>query len=226
MKFFLVVFSTLCILSVKAQDYGWNDGLCDFSGYINPKLATQQQLDAIFGLLWNPNTLSRPAFRNKAKDTLYIKRDLVIAECEVYKKELIAANFPKNPVWDSLRKVRLAEIDRECVLKQFAISAIKNPDTLYKDKATAKEAKKWIKLLCSTDKTILKAYSSWLGKEQFDQLKKNGWTDQQIVEQAKIDFLRFEWWNIARLTIPTISNHTIIEREFKKLLTDVKRDCH
>lgn len=226
MKYVLVIFSAFSILSSNAQDYGWSDGLCDFSGYINPKLASQQQLDAIYGMIWNPNTLSKPAFRNRAKDSLYIHRDLVIKECEVFKNELIGADFPKNPIWDSLRKVRIAEIDRECVLKQFAISAIKNPDTLYLDKATAKNAKKWIKLLCSDDKTILKAYASWLGKEPFNAMKKNGWTDHQIVEQAKIDFLRFEWWNIARLTIPTISNHTVIETEFKKLLTNVQRDCH
>ncbi len=227
MNYFLLILSTITFSMVYSQEqYGWSDGTCDYSGIINAKLTNQQQLDAIYSNLWNQNEPGRMALRNKAKDTVLIRMDLMLTECAVFRREITNAEFPKNPIWDSLREFRLTELNRECKLKELAILSIKNPDTLYSDKATPKSAKKWIDLICGSDKKVLKAYSKWLGKEDFDALRKNGWTDAQIVEQAKIDFLRFEWWNIVRLTIPRIENHTMIQQEFEKLLLKVKKDCH
>lgn len=225
-QFILTLFSTIILSNAKAQEYyGWMDGICEYAGYIRTDLTNQQELDAIYGTLWYANTLSRPVLRNKERDSAFIRMDLVRTECTNYKKELIDADYPAKPVWDSLRKVRLAELNRECALKELAYFAIKNPDTLLSDKESPKAAKKWAKVIAGSDKKILSRYESWLGKAEFAALKTKGWTDKQIVEQAKIDFLQFEWWNSEMETIHAITNFTIVKQEFEKLFTKITMDC-
>ena len=222
----IIFFTILIISNAKAQEYyGWVDGICEYAGYIRTNVTNQQELDAIYSTLWYPNMLSRPVLRNKEKDSAFIRMDLVRTECTNYKKELMDADYPAKPVWDSLRKVRMAELNRECALKELAYFAIKNPDTLLTDNESPKLAKKWAKIIAGPDKKILSKYQSWAGKEAVQALRNKGWTDKQIVEQAKIDFLQFEWWNSELETIHAITNFTVVKREFEKLFTKITVDC-
>lgn len=223
------LFFVFCLIQTSMlfgqETYEWGDGICRHYGTIIDSLTNKEQLDNARSLLGNPSPLSRPALLNKPSDSTRVRYDLVEKECNAYIKELKTAEFPKGVFWDSVANLRITELERECALKKLAIVAIKNPGELSKDKETAKSCKKWIKILQSSDETKVKEYKTWLGVEEYNKLAARGLTTKQLAQLATIDFMRFEWWNCANATIPSLYDHTEFEKQFLLLLEGVNTEC-
>lgn len=221
----LICFFFWSFQSNAQLDYTWFDGVCTYNGTINDELTNNSELDAIVGLLWNPSSLGRPAFMLQPKDSSKISLPLIEKECQNFEKELETAVFPDNPVWDSLRQIRLKEIRRECELKRLAVFAIHNPDTLKSDKQTYKSCKAVVNALSGDQTKLLKTYQEWLGKEEYQKLVEQSPNLDFVAKQAFIDLIRYEWWNCAKESIPSITDHTIIKQEFEKLILDIRKTC-
>lgn len=219
----------LFIISFNAsaqQEYTWMDGICIYTGIINDELTTNEELDNVVGLLLNPGSYNQPVFMTRLKDSTYIKADKVKREYDNAIKELENAKLPKASMWDSIRKIRVSYLKRELELKLLAIEAIKNPAVLKTDKKTAKMCKSTIAILCSEPAKILKSYKEIYGEEAYKRILNTGYSEQVMAQMAALDFLRFEWYNQAITTIPTINYCGKINAELKKLVLNLKSECH
>lgn len=227
MKTVLAIAILLSSFMTNAQEesYTWMNGICIYEGEINTQLTNREQLDNIIGLFVNPNSYNQPAFRIQLKDSIYIKPEKVKRELENAIKELENAQLPKASVWDSIRQIRLSQLNRELELKLLGMQAIKNPAILKKDKVTAKSCKKIIAILCSEPSKILSAYKTMYGEEAYQRIINTGYSEKVMAEMASIDFLRYDWWNRASKTIPETNYLGRINQELKVLVLNVKTDC-
>jgi len=227
MKKLLFILTLFFGFSATGQEnYTWIDGICMYDGEINSELTNREQLDNIVGLFMNPNSYNQPVFRTQLKDSAHIRPDRVKRELENGIKELENAQFPKNVLWDSIRKVRLNQLKREMELKMLAMEAIKNPAILKTDKLSAKLCKSTIAILCSKPAKILKSYRSIYGEEAYNRILKTGYSEKVMSEMAALDFLRYEWWNTASTTIGITNYLSLITVEMKKLVLNVNVECH
>ena len=222
--FFLLLLSPFFVKG--QQSYSWVDGICMYDGDINLELTNREQLDNIVGLLLNPGSYNQPVFRTQLKDSTHIKAEKVKREFGIGIKELENAQFPKASIWDSIRKIRLTQLNRELELKLLAIEAIKNPAILKTDKKTAKLCKTTIAILCSKPSEILHQYKKIYGADAYQRILNTGYSENIMAQMAALDFLRFEWWNTASTTIIATNYLGLINREMKKLVLNQKVDCH
>ncbi len=223
--FFLTIL-LIPFCSKSQENYSWMDGICMYEGEINSELTNREQLDNIVGLFMNPNSYSQPVFRAQLKDSVHIKPEKVKRELENGIKELENAQFPKASLWDSIRKIRVAQLKRELELKLLAIQAIRDPEILKTDKKTAKICKSTIAILCSEPAKILKEYKSIYGEDAYNRILKTGCSEKVMAEMAALDFIRFEWWNAASTTIGNVTYLSLINVEMKKLVLNQRADCH
>lgn len=232
MKQLFIFLLFIHITSWSQETFEWSEGTCRYTGTVQNELATQVQLTNIQKFLVNSPELTRPALPSRPKDTLYIRLDLVQQECSLRIKELQDLDVPTSDFWKDVKKLKIRELTEECALKELAINAFQNPELL-KYSLTCDSCESIVLALIKGEKALLTQWEmvhSWTMKdatnpEYLQAIYDYNKSDIHALYYARIDVMRYAWWNCANAQLPKVTNFTEIQLEFEKLLKGVTKSC-
>ena len=230
---FRFFFFLLVSYNVTAQEfYEWRSGICDFMGEIDSSRATILQLDNAYSLLWNTSELSAPFLCTKPSDSVYLKRASIEKECKTLKLELETSDFPKGDFWNTLKINRLRELEENCALRIATCDAFFTSN--FTNYTVHSDCKRFKNGLEKGSKSLFKIWEELHKKElsensdpeNIEQIYRKRKASPEIEIWAKIEVLRFGWWNCASDQLFSVQNYQEIETEFKSLVRSLKQNCH
>lgn len=230
--------SIICLLSCsffnQAQEvFEWYEGSCLSRAQIDSSKATYQQVQNAHYTLIQASELSQPFLAYQPKDTAYLKVKGIRFECGNFVKELEQMEYPKGDYWSDLKKKRLENIREQCLLREKAVIALNQPKAL-KGTPYCKECSDYITALEKGGKTLLNAWKALHEKEVTGALDPNPintafeqhWNSPEQELWARIEILRYGWWNCILENQPIWFDETKYHQEFKKLMTSIQVECH
>lgn len=236
MKNILLAITFLNSLSlVHAQEFTfeWYEGSCLFNATIDSTKANYQQVQNAHYTLIQASDLSQPFLAYAPKDTAYLKVKNIQFECDNFQKELNQMEYPKGEYWTNIKKMRMANLKEECLLREKAVIALNQPKTL-KGTPYCKECSEYVTGLDKGGKTLLNLWKTLHDKEVAGALDPNPiiqsfeqrWNSPEQELWARIEVLRYGWWNCILENQKVWFNEHQYHLEFKKLMTSIKSDCH
>lgn len=236
MKNFLL--SIGCLLSISSlthsqEVFEWYEGYCLSRAQINPEKATYMQVQNAHYTLVQASELSQPFLAYQPKDTAYLKVKSIRFECSNFLSELEGMEYPKGEYWANLKKGRLENIREQCLLREKAVIALNEPKAL-KGSPYCKECSKYITALEKGGKTLLSVWKEIHEKEVAGALDpdvinkafEQHWNAPNQEFWARIEVLRYGWWNCILENEKVWFNQDLYNREFKKLMTSIQLECH
>lgn len=223
-------------LSAYAQDellFDWYEGSCLMNGVIDGTKANYQQVQNVHYTLIQASELSQPYLAYQLKDTAYLKVKNIQFECANFQKELEQMEYPEGEYWIKIKKARMANIQEQCLLREKAILALTQPKAL-KGTPYCKECSRYVSALDKGGKTLTDLWKEMHEKEVAEasdaapikQAFEKSWNspDRELI--ARIEVLRYGWWNCVVQNQKSWLNENQYHVEFKKLMSSVKSDCH
>lgn len=231
----LMVILTVFIQRTTAQEtyeFEWKDGICNYTGTTKTDVVSEDALHNALYLLWNPSGLTRPFLCNKPADSSLLNIELVQKEYINKRAELLQATFPSGVFWLELQNTRLKELDQQFQLRKLAIQAFKDPQVLAK-KTKDKTCNEFVKALTSGDKALLAAWKnmheaeklSHSDPESLQAVFDKHWNSPEQMIWAKIELLRYGWWNCVDQSATHVTDFSAIEQQFKALFSEVREKC-
>lgn len=233
-----LTFTIICLLSFpflnQAQEvFEWYEGSCLARAQIDSSKATYQQIQNAHYTLIQASELSQPFLAYQPKDTAYLKVKGIRFECGNFVQELEQMEYPKGDYWANLKKMRLENIKEQCLLREKAVIALNQPKAL-KGTPYCKECSEYITALEKGGKTLLNAWKMLHDKEMAGALDPNSintafeqrWNSPNQELWARIEVLRYGWWNCVLENQTVWFDEAKYQREFKKLMTSIQLECH
>ncbi|MDR0802518.1 hypothetical protein [Fluviicola sp.] len=237
MKKLLLSLALLFLLApaIKAQEaevFEWYEGSCLFTAAIDSSKASYQQVQNVHYTLIQASDLSQPFLAYQPKDTAYLKVKNIRFECDNFQKELERMEYPKGEYWVKIKKAKAADLKEQCLLREKAVIALTNPKVL-KDTPYSKECSRYISALEKGGKTLLDLWKEIHEKEIAEALDPNpiiqafekSWNSPNREFLAKIEILRYGWWNCVIQNQKSWFDETIYRTEFRKLMSTVNSSC-
>ncbi len=236
MKTILLAFSLLsssAFIHAQELNFDWYEGSCLFNGIIDSSKANYQQVQNVYYTLIQSSELSQPYLAYQPKDTAYLKVKGIQFECGNFITELEQMEYPKSDYWTTIKKMRLANIKEQCLLHEKAVIALNQPKIL-KGTPYCKECSSYITALEKGGKTLLNLWKEMHEKEIAEALDPNPiiqsfeqhWNAPNQELWARIEVLRYGWWNCILANQKVWFNEGQYNAEFKKLMTSIKSECH
>ncbi len=236
MKKFLLSLTLLFTLAstAKAQEvFEWFEGSCLFGATIDTTKASYLQVQNAHYTLIQASELSQPFLAFQPKDTAFLKVKNIRFECENFQKELEAMEYPKGAYWANIKKAKAADLKEQCLLREKAVIALTDPKAL-KGTPYGKECSRYVSALEKGGKTLLALWKEIHDKEVAEALDpdpiirsfEKNWnsTDQEL--WARIEVLRYGWWNCVLQNQKVWFNETLYHSEFRKLMSQITSNCH
>jgi hypothetical protein len=214
------------------ETFEWKSGICQMTGIIDTSKANETQLTNALYLIWQPSGLSRPFLWNKPSDSTLVKLETVKREYLEKKAELTSCALPKGIYWEQLRQARLKALKEDFELRSLAIKAYSNPKVLKQAKdAKCPDAEK--ALMIGGD-ALLNYWKKQHEKELIgavdpEAIKKDfnvKWDSKEKMLWARIEVMRYGWWNCVSEQKAQTINDSEIEIAFKRLFLEVRENCH
>jgi hypothetical protein len=236
MKKFLTL--TLSLLSfsasLQAQEvFEWFEGHCLSRSQIDSSKANYLQVQNVHFTIIQASELSQPFLAYQPKDTAYMTVKGIRFECGNFISELEQMEYPKGEYWTNLKKARLDNLREQCLLREKAVIALNQPKAL---KATpyCKECSQYTEALEKGGKTLLAAWKALHEQEIEGALDPNPinaafeqrWNSPNQEFWARIEVLRYGWWNCVLQNQKVWLNENQYNQEFKKLMTSIKIECN
>jgi hypothetical protein len=231
-----IVFITFILSSSfsKAQEvFEWYDGTCLLTATIDSSKASYQQVQNAHYTLIQASDMSQPYLAYQPKDTVYLQVKNIQFECGNFQKELDQMEYPKGEYWTTIKKARMANLKEQCLLREKAIIALKEPKAL-KGTPYSKACSTYITALEKGGKTLFTLWKEMHDKEvakasdpapiilAFEQ----HWNSAEKELWARIEVLRYGWWNCILENQKTWFNENEYNTEFKQLMTAINSNCH
>lgn len=230
--------SISCLLSISSVTYAqevfeWFEGYCLSRAQIDPAKATYMQVQNAHYTLVQASELSQPFLAYQPKDTVYLKVKGIRFECSNFLSELEEMEYPKGEYWDNLKKARLENLQEQCLLREKAVIALNEPKAL-KGSPYCKECSKYVTALEKGGKTLLgvwkeiheKEVEGALDPESINKAFEQHWNAPNQELWARIEVLRYGWWNCIVENQKVWFNEDQYNLEFKKLMTSIQLECH
>lgn len=219
-------------LTAQILTFEWYEGSCLFNAVIDTSKTNYQQVQNVYYTLIQASDMSQPYLAYQPKDTAYLKVKNIQFECGNFVKEIDQMEYPKGDYWTNMKKMRLANIKEQCLLREKAVIALNHPNAL-KGTPYCKECSRFISALDKGGKTLLNLWKEMHDKEIAEALDPNPinksfeqhWNSPDQELWARIEVLRYGWWNCI-LENQKMFNESQYNLEFKKLMTSIKSDCH
>ncbi len=220
--------------SAKAQEvFEWFEGTCLFSATIDSSKANYQQVSSVHYTLFQASDLSQPFLAYQPKDTAFLKVKNIRFECDNFQKELEQSEYPKGQYWASMKKAKVADLKEQCLLREKAVIALTDPKAL-KGTPYSKECARYISALEKGGKTLLALWKELHDKEVADALYPESiiqsfekhWNSPEKELWAKIEVLRYGWWNCVIQSQKVWFNESLYQTEFRKLMGKITSNCH
>jgi hypothetical protein len=235
MKNILLAITFLSSVSSHAQEFNfdWYEGSCLFNAKIDSTKANYQQVQNAHYTLIQASDLSQPFLAYAPKDTAYLKVKNIQFECGNFLKELDQMEYPKGEYWTNIKKMRLANLKEQCLLREKAVIAFNQPKAL-KGTPYCKECSQYVSALDKGGKTLLSLWKEMHEKEVAEALDpapiiqsfEQRWNSPDQELWAKIEVLRYGWWNCVLENQKVWFDEKQYHLEFKKLMSSIKSDCH
>ena len=225
--------SSVSFLHAQEFNYDWYEGSCLFNAKIDSTKANYQQVQNAHYTLIQASDLSQPFLAYAPKDTAYLKVKNIQFECGNFLKELDQMEYPKGEYWTKIKKMRLANLKEQCLLREKAVIALDQPKVL-KGTPYCKECSQYVTALDKGGKTLLSLWKEMHEKEVAEALDPNPiirsfeqrWNSPDQELWAKIEVLRYGWWNCVLENQKVWFDEKQYHLEFKKLMSSIKSDCH
>lgn len=213
--------------------FEWYEGYCLSRAQIDPGKATYEQVQNAHYTLVQASELSQPFLAYQPKDTAYLKVKSIRFECSSFLSELEEMEYPKGEYWASIKKSRLENLREQCLLREKAVIALNEPKAL-KGTPYCKECSEYVTALEKGGKTLLNAWKEIHEKEVGGALDpapitkafEQHWNAPNQELWARIEVLRYGWWNCVLENQKTWFDEDQYNREFKKLMTSIQLECH
>lgn len=235
MKNFLLTTSFLLLLTplTHAQEvFEWYEGSCLSSAQINPEKATYLQVQNAHYTLVQASELSQPFLAYQPKDTAYLKVKSIRFECSNFLSELEGMEYPKGEYWTTIKKLRLENLREQCLLREKAVAALNEPKAL-KGTPYCKECSRYVTALEKGGKTLLSVWkeiheqevAGALDPDPINNAFEQHWNAPNQEFWARIEVLRYGWWNCILENEKPWFNQDQYNREFKTLMSSIQLDC-
>lgn len=237
MKQFVLALTLLftAALTTKAQEveiFEWYEGSCLFTATIDSSKANYQQVQNAHYTLVQASELSQPFLAYQPKDTAYLSVKNIRFECGNFLKELDQMEYPKGEYWSKIKKARDENLKEQCLLREKAVIALTNPKAL-KGTPYSKDCSRYITALEKGGKTLLELWKEIHEKEVADALDPNpiiqsfekNWNSPDKELWARIEVLRYGWWNCIVQNQKQWFNESLYRTEFRKLMTTINSSC-
>ncbi|WP_300661501.1 hypothetical protein [Fluviicola sp.] len=221
------------VSTAKAQEvFEWFEGSCLFKAIIDSSKTNYQQVQNAHYTLIQASDLSQPFLAYQPKDTAYLKVKNIRFECDNFLKELEQMEYPKGSYWITIKKAKMADLKEQCLLREKAVIALTDPKAL-KGAPYSKECSRYVAALEKGGKTLLNLWKEIHDKEVAEALypepiiqafEKN-WNSPEKELWAKIEVLRYGWWNCVVQNQKTWFNETLYHSEFNKLMSQITSNC-
>jgi hypothetical protein len=230
----IIGFLILSTSLTHAQEvFEWYEGYCLSRAQIDPEKATYLQVQNAHYTLVQASDLSQPFLAYQPKDTAYLKVKSIRFECSSFISELEEMEYPKGEYWASIKKLRLENLREQCLLREKAVVALNEPKAL-KGTPYCKECSEYVTALEKGGKTLLNAWKEIHEKEVAGALDptpinnafEQHWNAPNQELWARIEVLRYGWWNCVLENQKTWFDEDQYNREFKKLMTSIQLECH
>lgn len=219
---------------VKAQElnFDWYEGSCLFNGIIDSTKATYLQVQNVHYTLIQSSDLSQPFLAYQPKDTALLKVKNIQFECGNFLKELEQMEYPKGEYWSAMKKARLANLKEQCLLREKAVIALTQPKAL-KGTPYSKDCSKYISALEKGGKPLLELWKEMNEKEAaeandpklINQAFEKRWNSPERELWARIEVMRYGWWNCVLENQKVWFNESQYHTEFNKLMKSVTNNC-
>lgn len=233
-KLLLLLLIPFCA-SVHAQDellFDWYEGSCLMNGVIDGTKANYQQVQNAHYTLIQSSELSQPYLAYQPKDTAYLKVKNIQFECDNFLKELDQMEYPKGEYWTNIKKARMENLREQCLLREKAVVALTKPKAL-KGTPYCKECSRYVSALEKGGKALTDLWKEMHEQEvaeatdaaSIKQAFETSWNspDRELI--ARIEVLRYGWWNCVVQNQKSWLNESQYHTEFRKLMKSVKSDC-
>lgn len=236
MKKFVLSLTLLFTLAstAKAQEvFEWYEGTCLFTAIIDSSKATNQQVQNAHYTLIQASELSQPFLAYQPKDTTQLKIKNIRFECDNFQKELEQMEYPKGQYWANIKKAKAADLKEQCLLREKAVIALTDPKAL-KGTPYSKECSRYVTALEKGGKTLLNLWKEIHDKEVAEALDpapiirafEKNWNSPDQELWARIEVLRYGWWNCVLQNQKAWFNETLYHAEFRKLMSQITSNCH
>ncbi len=230
------IFQILLFFGINAtiaqESFEWKTGICQMNGIIDTAKANEAELNNALYIIWQPSGLSRPFLWNKPADSTLVNLEIVKREYQQKKAELTSCALPKGIYWEQMRQARLKELKDAYELRSLAIKAYTNPKLLKQQKtAGCSNAEKalilggdallayWKK---QHEQEVIGAVDPVAIQKDFDQK----WESKDKLLWARIEVMRYGWWNCVSEKQQGNISESEIEIAFKRLFLEVRENCH
>jgi hypothetical protein len=225
--------SSFSFLHGQELNFDWYEGSCLFNAKIDSSKANYQQVQNVHYTLIQASDLSQPFLAYAPKDTAYLKVKNIQFECDNFLKELDQMEYPKGEYWTNIKKMRLANLKEQCLLREKAVIALNQPKVL-KGTPYCKDCLQYVTALDKGGKTLLNLWKEMHDKEVAEALDpdpiirsfEQRWSSSDQELWARIEVLRYGWWNCILENQKVWFDEKQYHTEFKKLMSSIKSDCH
>lgn len=227
----LIILSIQLTVSAQTAKFKWSGELCELEGVYDAKKYTETELR-------NTLKLSSTAdFELLTAVTPYEYADIKALSLEKLDDEYAAKSaalknldIVDSPFFEAQRHKKLKELEQLYRLKRATVQAYENPSVLRDFAAAPACVDRYAAPLVAGGDRLLEI---WLAVNE-DARRRNASPEniKRIYEQqraapdklkyARMEVMRFGWWNCANQSIEYVENHDEAAAEFKKLFKTVK----
>lgn len=218
--------------AAQTSKFSWGTESCSYESTFDSTKVSREKLKDTYTLWFsNYGYLETDATAFKLKEIGRFNVDTLEKE---YRAKLVEIkNFKLLPhaYWDSLRTIYITELMDVYELKKVTILAYKDPKVLLGFKRVDSIAKKYARILNSTNEEIINGWDMLLEEE----CKQNGFPEKlraeharmrssaESIQYAKMELMTFGWWNAANHCVRHVNeNDSRSEDLFKSAFITTK----
>ena len=229
--FNIVIFSSVNVSS-QTKKIKWQSELCEFEGtydsskYTETELKNTQEFLATIGMI----PLFTDATVGKYEDIKNLSLEELDKEYKERSEALKNLDLVEGEYWEMLRQKKLNEMNQAYYLKRLTIQGYANPTILREYKGAENCTINYAEPLIAGGDSLIGAWR----KVNLDSQKNNGSPatlqkrfDRQNASPdrlkfARIEVMRFGWWNCINQTIPYVEYDEKQRENFEKLFKNIK----
>lgn len=234
MKIFLIISLLLCnalAVSAQAKKYRWLTGLCEYEGTYDAARYTEKQIEATYQLYFAGDfNLQTEATAPRYEEVGSLSLDALNQEYTTKQNVLRGLDIVKLPYWEKLKERKLKEMEQVYNLSRVTIESYENPARLKEHAPAAACMKTYADPLIEGGNALLITWRK-LNEESRrrnanpDRLRRifeDRYNSPDKHQHARIEVMRFGWWNCANAFVQRVEQTDTPEKNFKKLFKRVR----
>ena len=229
---FSIIILSSATISAQIKTFKWESELCEFEGTYDSSKYTETQLRNTYELRSSLGAI--PLFTDatvgKYEDIKTLSLEELDKEYKERSEKLKNLDIVKGEFWEKMRQDKLKEMNKAYYLKRLTIQGYANPAILREYKGAESCSINYAEPLIAGGDSLIGAWR----KVNLDSQKRNGSPEtlqRRFDEQnaspdrlkyARIEVMRFGWWNCINQTIPYVEYDEKQQENFDKLFIKIK----